>query len=173
MEIYISDDDNRLNSEIIELMHSAASEALTQEFGLSLSESGYDVSTLPVVLSVSIVNYDEIKTLNNEFRGIDRITDVLSFPQFADTQDLEADLLDLAESVSEDVEILGTMLGDVVICYDKAIEQSEEYGTGFKREIIYLFVHSIFHLFGYDHMVESDKIEMRKREESVMEVLGL
>ena len=64
-------------------------------------------------------------------------------------------------------------LGDVVICYDRAVEQAEEYGTGIKRELIYLFVHSIFHLFGYDHMEEDEKAVMRQREEAVMEVVGL
>lgn len=174
MNIYISDEDNRLNDEIKELMQLAGETALAQEFGTYLKEAGYDVAELPIDLSVSIVNYDEIKELNNEFRGIDSITDVLSFPQFADEEDLLYDLEDLGDSIADgDEEVLGTMLGDVVICYDRACEQAEEYGTGLKRELIYLFVHSIFHLFGYDHMEEDEKAVMRQREESVMEVVGL
>ena len=65
------------------------------------------------------------------------------------------------------------MLGDVVLCYEKACEQSEEYEIGVEREIVYLTVHSIFHLLGYDHMAEDDKKEMRAREEAVMTALGL
>ncbi|MBQ0041076.1 MAG: rRNA maturation RNase YbeY [Clostridiales bacterium] len=174
MNIYISDEDNRLNDEIKGLMQLAGETALAQEFGDDLQEAGYDVAKLPIDLSVSIVNYDEIKELNNEFRGIDSITDVLSFPQFADEEDLLYDLEDLGDSLANgDEEVLGTMLGDVVICYDRACEQAEEYGTGLKRELIYLFVHSIFHLFGYDHMEEDEKAVMRQREEAVMEVVGL
>ena len=174
MNIYISDEDNRLNDEIKGLMQLAGETALVQEFGEELKEAGYDVADLPIDLSVSIVNYDEIKELNNEFRGIDSITDVLSFPQFADEEDLLYDLEDLGDSIANgDEEVLGTMLGDVVICYDRACEQAEEYGTGLKRELIYLFVHSIFHLFGYDHMEEDEKAVMRQREEAVMEVVGL
>lgn len=174
MNIYISDEDNRLNDEIKGLMQLAGETALAQEFGEDLKKAGYDVANLPIDLSVSIVNYDEIKELNNEFRSIDSITDVLSFPQFADEEDLLYDLEDLGDSVANgDEELLGTMLGDVVICYDRACEQAEEYGTGLKRELIYLFVHSIFHLFGYDHMEEDEKAVMRQREEAVMEVVGL
>ena len=172
MRIYISDEDNRLNEEIIGLMQLAAETALKNEFGEQLAEEGYDVTKLPIDLSVSIVNYEEIQELNNEFRNIDKITDVLSFPQFADEEELLYDLTDLGEN-SDDEDVLGTMLGDVVICYDRACEQAEEYGTGIKRELIYLFVHSIFHLFGYDHMVEDEKVVMRQREEAVMEVVGL
>ena len=177
MRIYFSDEDNRLTDEITELMQLAGDTALSNEFGATLAESGYSVEELPVDLSVSIVNYDEIKELNSEYRNIDKITDVLSFPQFADEEDLLYDLKDLGDSIAaaeeDEDDIPGTMLGDVVICYDRAVEQAEEYGTGIKRELIYLFVHSIFHLFGYDHMEDDEKAIMRQREEAVMEVVGL
>lgn len=174
MNIFYSDEDNRLNEEIIALMQKAAETAIEQEFGSQLEGAGYDVLALPVDLSVSIVNYDEIQELNSEYRSIDKITDVLSFPQFADEEDLLYDLTDLGACITEGGDdVPGTMLGDVVICYDRAIEQAEEYGTGIKRELIYLFVHSIFHLFGYDHMIDEEKAIMRAREEKVMEVVGL
>lgn len=173
MNIFFSDDDNKLTSEIIELMERAAGIALSKEFGSDLEEVDCDINNMPIELSVSVVNYDEIQSINAEFRNIDKVTDVLSFPQFADRDDLLWDLKDLGESLKDDDDVMGTMLGDVVICYDKAISQAEEYGTGIKRELIYLFVHSIFHLLGYDHMTEEDKAIMRPKEESVMEALGL
>lgn len=174
MRLYISDEDNRLNEEITALMQQAGDTALVNEFGEDMLAKGIDVSKLPVDLSVSIVNYNEIQELNRDYRGIDKITDVLSFPQFADEEELACDLEDLGESLDDtEDDVLGTMLGDVVICYDRATEQAEEYGTGIKRELIYLFVHSIFHLFGYDHMEEDEKAVMRQREEAVMEVVGL
>ena len=187
MRLYISDEDNRLDDEIKSLMQKAGDTALTNEFGVELEAAGIDVGKLPIDLSVSIVNYDEIQELNRDYRGIDKITDVLSFPQFDTNEDLAEKMLEMGQddivldcmsdpsAQSEHLSLtrVHILLGDVVICYDRAIEQAEEYGTGIKRELIYLFVHSIFHLFGYDHMEEDEKAVMRQREESVMEVVGL
>ena len=111
-------------------------------------------------ISVTFVDMDEIHQLNREYREVDRPTDVLSFPQF----------YDLEEEIPEVGEIC---LGDVVICKDKAAEQAEEFGHSFEREIIYLFVHSVLHLLGYDHMEDDEKACMRAREEKIMEHLGV
>ena len=109
----------------------------------------------PDTLWYIFVGPDEIQALNSEYRGIDRVTDVLSFPQFAA----------LADEVPEVGEIC---LGDVVICKDKAEAQAEEFGHSFERELVYLFVHSVLHLLGYDHEEENDKKIMRQREEEIM-----
>ena len=111
-------------------------------------------------ISVTFVDMDEIHQLNREYREVDRPTDVLSFPQF----------YDLEEEIPEVGEIC---LGDVVICKEKAEEQAAEFGHSFEREIIYLFVHSVLHLLGYDHMEEDEKACMRAREEQIMEHLGV
>ena len=111
-------------------------------------------------ISVTFVDMEEIHELNKEYRDVDRPTDVLSFPQF----------YDLEEEIPEVGEIC---LGDVVICRDKAAEQAKEFGHSFEREIIYLFVHSVLHLLGYDHMEEDEKACMRAREEQIMEHLGV
>ena len=108
---------------------------------------------------MTFVSLEEIHELNREYRQVDSPTDVLSFPQFDDLDELP-----------EEGEI---MLGDVVICSDRAKEQAEEFGHSFEREIIYLFVHSVLHLLGYDHMDEDEKRIMRRREEEVMERIGL
>ncbi|MDO5332324.1 MAG: rRNA maturation RNase YbeY [Bacillota bacterium] len=121
------------------------------------------IAELAVELDVSIVSAEEIQLLNKEYREIDKVTDVLSFPQFENVQGL-------LENLDDEIE---TLLGDVVICYDVAEKQAEEYGTGISRELVYLFVHSVFHLLGYDHMDEADKKEMRQAEETVMEEIGL
>ena len=99
---------------------------------------------------------EEIHELNKLHRGVDKPTDVLSFPQFED----------VCEEAPEEGEIC---LGDVVICREKAAEQAEEFGHSFEREILYLFVHSVLHLLGYDHMEEGEKKVMRAREEKIME----
>jgi len=110
-------------------------------------------------ISVTFVDMEEIHQLNRDYREVDSTTDVLSFPQFDDLNDLP-----------EEGEIA---LGDVVICKDKAEEQAQEFGHSFEREIIYLFVHSVLHLLGYDHMDEDEKKIMRRQEEAVMEQLGI
>lgn len=110
-------------------------------------------------ISVTFVSGEEIQALNRDYRDTDKVTDVLSFPQFDDLNDLP-DFGDIC-------------LGDVVICRDRAREQAGEFGHSFEREIIYLFTHSILHLLGYDHMEPADKQEMRAREEEVMEYLGI
>ena len=111
-------------------------------------------------LSVTFVGLEEIHELNREYRGVDRPTDVLSFPQF--------------EDISEELPEVGEIcLGDVVICEEKAREQAAEYGHSFERELVYLFTHSVLHLLGYDHMEEVEKQEMRAREEEIMRHIGL
>lgn len=174
MNIYLRDDQNKIGDELFALMDKAADIALNNEFGVDLADMDVQISELPMDLSVSIVGNNEIKELNAEFRDIDRVTDVLSFPQYADNNELRQEILDTGKYIQEGEELLfNIMLGDVVICYEKAVEQAEEYGTGLKRELIYLFVHSIFHLMGYDHMEEADKKVMRAKEELVMEAVGL
>ncbi len=64
-------------------------------------------------------------------------------------------------------------IGDVVICEEKAQEQAEEYGHSFERESVYLFVHSVLHLIGFDHIEDEERKEMRAEEERVMDLLGL
>ncbi|MDO5047824.1 MAG: rRNA maturation RNase YbeY [Anaerococcus sp.] len=108
-------------------------------------------------LSLSFVGRDRIRELNRDFRGIDRVTDVLSFP------------------LDEDIKIEGeaSMLGDIVICLDVAKDQAKDFGHSLRREVMYLTAHSTLHLLGYDHMNDSDKAKMRKREKEVMKNLGV
>ena len=110
-------------------------------------------------ISVTFVTGEEIRELNRDYRGVDRVTDVLSFPQF------EAD---------EDFPDEGPIsLGDVVICRDKIVEQAEEFGHSEAREAVYLFTHSVLHLLGYDHETDEEKSEMRAAKEEIMQALEL
>ena len=143
------DDDIQVAEGIKEYMHRSAV--------LCASQEGLDADRLSV--SISFVSKEEIQRLNKEYRGKDRVTDVLSFPQF-----------DCFEYLGDYGEI---NLGDVVICLDVAESQREEYGHSFERELLYLFTHSMFHLLGYDHMSPQGKEEMREKEELVMAELSL
>lgn len=151
MELIFSEESlDRLNIDDLEgLMTRAATMAV----------EGEELDPEPVVVSVTFVEPEEIRELNGQYRGKDAVTDVLSFPQFDDWDDLP-----------EEGEIV---LGDVVICMDQAARQAEEFGHSLEREVLYLFVHSIYHLLGYDHMEEDEKREMRQKEEDVMARLGL
>ena len=113
-------------------------------------------------VSLSFVSLDEIHELNKIYRRIDSPTDVLSFPMIEDFEELQKMYDETGELPDE------LLLGDVVICLDKALQQAEEYGHSKEREIVYLFTHSILHLLGYDHMDEDEKKVMRAREEQVM-----
>ncbi|HWQ77639.1 MAG TPA: rRNA maturation RNase YbeY [Anaerovoracaceae bacterium] len=113
-----------------------------------------------VEISVTFVSTEEIHELNNVYRGKDCVTDVLSFPQYESTEELD--------------NIEGILcLGDVVICPEQALIQADEFGHSGERELVYLFVHSVFHLLGYDHAEEDDKNEMRAQEEKIMSQIGL
>ena len=152
MIIYF-DEENAVDEKTAKTMEEAAS--------LVCGEEGFDPSNIS--FSVSFVEAEEIRAINSEYRGVDAVTDVLSFPQFEDEEELR-------DWDMEDEELL---IGDVIICKDKAREQAEEFGHSYERELIYLFVHSLFHLFGYDHMEEEDKALMRSKEEKIMLKLGL
>ena len=118
----------------------------------------------PCEVSVSFTDNEGIHELNRKFRGIDRPTDVLSFPLF-----------DYAgESEEPPVDELMGMLGDIVISLEQAQAQANEYGHSFEREVAFLTVHSMLHLLGYDHETgEEDETEMRRRQSEIMEILGL
>ncbi|MFC4804131.1 rRNA maturation RNase YbeY [Filifactor villosus] len=112
-------------------------------------------------VSLSVTDKEEIRQVNCEHRGIDAVTDVLSFPMY------ERRDLDRIEEKKE-YELYEVSIGDILICADKIREQAQEFGHSLEREFCYLAVHSILHLLGYDHMEEEDKRRMRQREELVM-----
>ena len=160
MHVIFSDEYDKLTPEMWNLMERAADIALRTEFS---ELENTELENEPE-LGVTVVDDSEILELNREYREKYSVTDVLSFPQFYGHDDLLEDLLD------DEAE---TLIGDVVICYEQAERQAKEYGTGLTREMLYLFVHSVMHLFGYDHMDEEEKAVMRTREEEVLSAIGV
>jgi probable rRNA maturation factor len=108
-------------------------------------------------VDVSLVSDAEIRELNRVHRGIDKVTDVLSFPMPMET----------------DRETGRVFLGDILLSINRAKKQAEEYGHSLERELAYLTVHGALHLLGYDHMTEAEKAAMREKEEYIMERMGL
>lgn len=131
------------------------------EKGLSAVLSLCDESDEAEV-SLSLVTDDQIRQLNRDYRGIDRPTDVLSFA--------------LKEDNPQDPQVFGVqdnLLGDIVISVERAQCQADEYGHSFERELLYLAIHGILHLLGYDHETEEERVTMRTKEEEVLDFLGL
>ncbi len=125
----------------------------------TLKLEGFDA---PAEVDVTLVNDEEIKEMNNQFRNIDSATDVLSFP--------------LGENGNYDrnPENGSLMLGDIVISVDHALVQANRYGHGIEREVAFLTVHSMLHLLGYDHENGGlEQMTMREKEENVLDALGL
>ena len=127
--------------------------AINESIKLCLQEENRDLN---YEVSVSFVDNEEIRQLNKDYRNVDRPTDVLSFP--LDEYDYNSNY---------------HILGDIIISTDKVIEQATEFGHSILREIIYLTVHSMFHLLGYDHMNDDDKKIMREKEKIVLKEIGI
>ncbi|WP_061994973.1 rRNA maturation RNase YbeY [Clostridium sp. ATCC 25772] len=124
---------------------------------------------VPYEISIIFVDNKEIKEINNEMRGIDNATDVLSFPMLEFEKDKYfKDMYVNYEFMPYELNEGRLILGDMALSLERAKEQSIEYGHSFVREVMYLVVHSILHLLGYDHMEDDDKKVMRKREEEIM-----
>lgn len=146
MKIYYDDrqDDIKITDEIKNLIEKSIAAVLKVE---NLDEN--------VEVSVSFVGDEEIRDLNRDYRGVDKSTDVLSFP------------------IDDEFIIVSRILGDVIINTRRVMEQAEELGHSNERELSYLTVHSILHLLGYDHMEDEDKREMREREKLAMKELSI
>ncbi|MBO4391618.1 MAG: rRNA maturation RNase YbeY [Lachnospiraceae bacterium] len=124
-------------------------------------------------VNVTLTDNANIQEMNRDFRGIDSATDVLSFPlieyeapaDFSHVEDPEADCFN-----PDSGEL---MLGDIVISLERAAEQAENYGHSFEREVGFLTAHSMLHLMGYDHIEDSERLEMEKRQEEILQNLGI
>ena len=137
------------------LIKDVIAQALKQE---NFTEDSY--------VAVTLTDNENIREINNEQRGIDRATDVLSFPvlEFEDGEML-AGVGDYFEDK--------LILGDIVLSLERAEEQRIEFGHSFEREVGYLVCHSVLHLLGYDHENEDEREVMRTKEENTLEVLAL
>lgn len=124
-------------------------------------------------ISVVVTDNAGIKSMNHQFRNIDRETDVLSFPMI---EFCKNGLDDQTYEVSDDEvnpETGNVMLGDIVISIEKANEQAVEYGHSFNRELAFLTVHSTLHLLGYDHMLIEEEQVMREKQEKILSSINL
>jgi len=160
--------DNRQNKiEITDELEKVVKEVVEYTLKEEKVELEYEVSII-------FVDNEEIRTINKEFRNIDRETDVLSFPmlEYPKNKAYKDVYLnfDFDDSYFDEGKLI---LGDMALSLEKAKEQSIEYGHSFLREVSYLTVHSMLHLLGYDHMEEEEKAIMRVREEEILKAFNL
>lgn len=121
-----------------------------------LAYEGYDDD---YEVSLSFVSNDEIREINRDYRKIDKVTDVLSFPMY--------------DGEEVDVDFGAISLGDIVVSIERASDQAKDFCHSLEREVCFLVCHSMFHLLGYDHMEEEEAKEMRAKEEAVLSQLGI
>lgn len=124
-------------------------------------------------VSLLLTSDERIRELNLQYRGIDRATDVLSFPQipFETPGDFSVAQEQEAECFNPDTGEL--FLGDIILSLDRVKEQAERYGHGVKREFAFLVAHSMLHLLGYDHMTEEEAARMEAGQSAVLHHLGI
>ena len=153
-EVYISREKPNLG-------HREAAGLIKKTEHMALAAEGIDTHC---IISVMLTDDEGIPAVNREFRGVDRATDVLSFPMNELTPgDFDPD------TCERDLDSGAVLLGDMMISLERCEAQGEEFGHGFAREVQYLTVHSALHLLGYDHVDEGEmKKQMREREKIIM-----
>lgn len=146
-------------------------EKLTKVIEFSLSEEEVYV---PCEISLVFVDNKEIREINNNTRGINRETDVLSFPMLEyENKKVFKEMYKNYKFSQIDFNGDELVLGDIVLSLEKALEQSIEFNHSYEREASYLVVHSVLHLLGYDHMEDEEKRIMRSREEEILNKLSI
>lgn len=132
----------------------------------------YEECPYEAEVNVLLTDDEAIREANQEFRDIDRSTDVLSFPMVEYEAPGEFDFLEEMDECfhPESGELL---LGDIVISTDHVWAQAEEYGHSRQRELAFLVAHSMLHLMGYDHMEEEERREMEERQEAILQQMGI
>ena len=117
-----------------------------------------------IYINIILTDAKNIRHINKQYRNIDKETDVLSFPMFEKTE---------IENLRNSKNLVPEVLGDIVISIERVEQQAEEYCHSFERELAYMLVHGFYHLMGYDHIVEEDKIKMRKKDENILTKLNI
>ena len=121
---------------------------------------------LNIYMSITLTTEEQIHKLNKEYRNVDKPTDVLSFPMF-EKEEIDSIIK------NREKRLVNEPLGDIIISIKQVELQAKEYGHSFERELSYMLVHGFYHLMGYDHIEEKDKIIMRPKEEKILQDLKI
>ena len=147
-----------------------------EEAAKSIIEQALDYLKCPyeVQLNLTLTDNEGIHAINKEYRQIDRPTDVLSFPlvDYPEPNVFPDNLEEMAEDYF-DLDTGELMLGDIIISVEKCKEQAKEYGHSELREYSFLIVHSMLHLFGYDHMEDDERLVMEEKQREILDKAGI
>ena len=146
------------NNEYIELIEQVVETCFKEE----------NLTKTNLYLNVILTNPETIRKTNKQYRNIDKETDVLSFPMFEKNEIEER--INKSLKINEPIE---DVLGDIMISIPRVIEQAKEYGHSTTRELAYMVVHGFYHVMGYDHIKEEDKVIMRPKEEYILNKLNI
>ena len=124
-------------------------------------------------VNLTLVDNEQIHRINKEYRQIDRPTDVLSFPMLSYEKAGNFTFLDAESDDDFNPDTGEAMLGDIIISVEKVQEQAKAYGHSEKREFAFLIVHSMLHLFGYDHMTPEDAAIMEPKQKEILEAMNI
>lgn len=150
-----------ISRQIPNLGHNESAAFIKKAVNIALNAEKIEV---PCAVSVMLTDENGIREMNKNFRNVDSATDVLSFPM----NELTPGEFN-ADECERDMDTGAVLLGDMMISVPQCEKQGEEFGHGYKREIMYLTVHSVLHLLGYDHVDEGEmKKKMRSREKEIM-----
>ena len=141
-------------TEYIELIEKVIGQAFLEE----------KIETINLYINIILTNSEHIRSINKQYRNIDKETDVLSFPMFEKEE---------IENMKKNGNDINEPLGDIIISIERVKHQAEEYGHSFERELSYMLVHGFYHLMGYDHMNDEEKKQMREKEEKVLNNLNI
>ena len=172
MSIQIENKTRSFSKEEVEVFSSYLEKALSLLISKEYIDPAIRDTDAEISVDVRLVGTDAIRKLNAQYREKDKVTDVLSFP-ILDMVDgkLSAKLMPYDITYSDDKKLLP--IGDVVICPEKARKQAEEYGHSIEREMVFLAVHSLLHLMGFDHENGRDEESMFSKQEEIMTEIGL
>lgn len=145
-----------------------------EELARKVIEAALDYVQCPYEVQVNLLltMNDEMQRINNEQRGIDNPTDVLSFPMIEYESAGKFDFLEEYDMYFEP-DSGELLLGDIVISKEKVLSQAEEYGHSIEREYAFLIAHSMLHLFGFDHMEDVERMEMEQMQRDILEHLQI
>lgn len=146
--------DIKENKEYIKLIKTVLQQAFSIE----------KIEKTNLYINIILTNSINIRSINKQYRNINKETDVLSFPMFEKNE---------IEDIKNNGSNIRDVLGDIVISIPKVKEQAKEYEHSFERELSYMLIHGFYHLLGYDHIDPKDKITMRKKEEYILTKLNI
>lgn len=158
--IFIEDEVVELNDRLRELVHETINKCL------DYLKCDYECD-----ISLTMVNDDDMRQINKEHRGVDKSTDVLSFPMVEWEYPCDYGYLELSYEMLKNPETGNILLGDIVLSMDKVISQANEYEHSIEREFTFLIAHSMLHLFGYDHMDDNDEKVMIQQQKEIMKTI--